>query len=412
MIGKWSSNRRSYFAGAKNKKMITEQLRSEFLLRKDITFLNSGSFGACPKPIFERYQQYQLELEQGPVQFIIKSGMEYLKHSREALAAFLNCSANDIVYMVNPSHAVNLIAKSFPLQKGDEVLTTDLEYGACDRTWQYYCDKAGAKYIRQSVSLPLTTKAAFVADFFKGVTENTKLIFISHITSTTALRFPIEEICAMAKEKGILTFVDGAHAPGQIPVNLSAIGADMYTGACHKWMMTPKGSTFLYVKKELQNIFDPLVISWGYNSDTPSQSQFLDYHQTQGTRDFSAFLCIPAAMEFMQQYNWEAVSAECRALTQNNAQRFCELLQTNALAPVNDDFILQLFSIPINTPEPEQLKELLFNKYKIEIPVMRHADKVYLRYSIQAFNTPKDLDILADAVNDIMQTTDLIRLSA
>ena len=390
--------------------MITNSLREQFLVRKDITFLNFGSFGACPKPIFDRYQAYQLELEQEPVQFIVQTGMEYLKQSRISLGAYLNCNADDLVFLINPSHAVNLIAKSFPLKAGDEVLTTDLEYGACDRTLQYYCEKVGAKYVRTPITLPLTTKENFVADFFKGVSSKTKLIFISHITSSTGLRFPVEEIIAVAKSKGILTFVDGAHAPAQVPLNLIELGADIYTGACHKWMMAPKGCTFLYVNRAIQDLFDPLVISWGFNSTAPSHSRFLDYHQTQGTRDFSAFLTIPTVIEFMQANNWPEVAKECRELVQSNAIPFCELLNTKPLAPITDDFILQLFSIPIKTSEPEKLKALLFNQYKIEIPVMRHEQKVYLRYSIQAFNTQQDLDILRDAVKDIIKTTNLIEI--
>ena len=195
-------------------------IKSQFLLRDDVTFLNFGSFGACPKPIFERYQQYQLELEQEPVQFITVNGLQYLKQSREALAAYINCPADDVVYVTNPSYAVNIIAKSFNLQKDDEILTTNLEYGACDRAWNYYCKKVGAKYIRQPITLPIPSKEDLINEFFKGLTSKTKLVFISHLTSSTGLRMPVEEICAIAKQKGILTFVDGAHAPGQLPLNL------------------------------------------------------------------------------------------------------------------------------------------------------------------------------------------------
>jgi isopenicillin-N epimerase len=383
--------------------MITPTLRSQFLLRSDIRFLNFGSFGACPRPIFERYQQYQLELEQEPVLFIVKNGLEYLKHSREALGKYLHCSADDIVYVTNPSYAVNIVAKSFQLSTEDEVLTTNLEYGACDRTWKYYCDKVGAIYKQQPITLPLTTKEFLVDEFFKGVTQKTKLIFISHITSSTGLRLPIEEICKKAKEMGILTFVDGAHAPGQIPVDLSAIGVDIYTGACHKWMMTPKGSSFFYVRKELQHLFDPLVVSWGYNSAFPSHSQFLDYHQTQGTRDYSAFCTIPTAIEFMEQHNWPTVAATCRKMTQDNAQRFCNLVDAQPIAPISADFLVQLFSIPIKVKgiSPEALHDVFFDKYKIEVPVMRHGNDVYLRYSIQAFNTQEDLDALYEAVKEL-----------
>lgn len=385
-------------------------LSSQFLLNPNITFLNFGSFGACVKPVFERYQQYQLELEQEPVQFITVKGLEYLKQSRAALANYIGCDADDVVYVTNPSYAVNTIAKSFDLKKDDEILTTDLEYGACDKTWSYYCNKVGAKIIRVPTAFPLTTKKDFVANFFKGLTPKTKMVFINHITSSTGLRLPVEEICAIAKSKGLITFIDGAHAPAQVPLNLQTLQADIYTGACHKWMMTPKGSSFLYVKKEYQSLFDPLVISWGYESAFPSHSPFLDYHQTNGTRDFSAFLTTPIAIQFMQENNWDVVAAQCRALIKANAHNICSILNAQPLAPVNDDFLVQLYSTPIKTAEPEKLKSLLYNKYKIEIPVMRHGDKVYLRYSIQAFNTQKDLDVLASALKNIIATTNLIEL--
>jgi isopenicillin-N epimerase len=385
-------------------------IKSQFLLRDDVTFLNFGSFGACPKPIFERYQQYQLELEQEPVQFITVIGLQYLKQSREALAAYINCPADDVVYVTNPSYAVNIIAKSFNLQKDDEILTTNLEYGACDRAWNYYCKKVGAKYIRQPITLPIPSKEDLINEFFKGLTSKTKLVFISHLTSSTGLRMPVEEICAIAKQKGILTFVDGAHAPGQLPLNLQTLQADIYTGACHKWMMTPKGSSFLYVKNEHQHLFDPLIVSWGYQSTAPSQSQFLDYHQMQGTRDFSAFLCIPNAIEFMQQNNWSAVSKTCKEMVQQNAPRFCNLLKATPTAPITDDFICQLYSTPIKTKQPLELHRHFFNQYKIEVPVMPHGDNVFLRYSIQAFNTQNDLDKLYNAVEDIIKTTSFIEV--
>ena len=385
-----------------------QNLKSYFLLRDDVTFLNFGSYGACPKPVFEKYQQFQLELEQEPVLFMASTGLKYLEQSREALSNYLNCYKDDLVYVTNPSYAVNAVAKSFNLKEGDEILTTDLEYGACDKTWSYYCKKAGANYIRQHISLPVQSKEQFVEEFYRGLSSKTKLIFLSHITSATALRFPIEEICALAKQKGILTFVDGAHAPGQIHIDLVNLGVDMYTGACHKWMMTPKGSSFLYVRKEWQHLVDPLVISWGYQALFPTDSQFLDFHQTNGTRDYSAFLTIPAAIDFMKEHNWEKVAANCRKLVQENAFAFCKLLGTEPLAPVNDNFILQLFSAEIKTNEPEKLHDYFFEKYKIQIPVMRQGNKIYLRYSINAFNSQQDLDKLFMAIRDIKKTTSLI----
>ena len=387
--------------------MINDALRSQFLLRKDITYLNFGSFGACPKPVFAEYQRFQLELESEPVQFIAFNGINYLKKSREALAEYVGCESDDLVYVTNPSYGINIVAKSLRLNPGDEVLSTDLEYGALDRTWNYYCNRSGARYVRQPISLPLTSKEQFISDFFAGLTSKTKAIFISQITSATALIFPVKEICEIAKSRGLLTIVDGAHVPGHIPLNLSALQADVYTGACHKWMCTPKGCSFLYVKKELQHLFDPLVVSWGYESKTPSSSRFLDYHQTQGTRDFSAFLTVPAAIDFLKENNWDAVSAACRNLAQKNLPRFCELLHSTPLADPADEFMGQMCSIPIKTDAPENLQRRLFEKYQIEIPVMRQDNRVLLRYSIQAFNTQSDLDMLHQALSEIIAAGDL-----
>jgi isopenicillin-N epimerase len=375
---------------------------SHFLLNPAITFLNFGSFGACPKPIFDAYQNWQREIELEPVQYFKYNINGYLQNSRNALASYIDCAADDLVYVPNPSYAVNIIAKSFALQPGDEVLTTNLEYGACDKTWQYYCDKANAKYIQQPINLPIQSKEQFITDFFAGCTAKTKLIFISHITSSTGIIFPVAEICAIAKQKGILTFVDGAHAPGHVALSMQQVGADMYTGACHKWMMTPKGSSFLYVHKSLQHLFDPLVISWGYKSATPSGSNFLDYHQLQGTRDLSAFLCIETAINYMQQHNWPTVVSHCKQLVLANANRFFTLLQTQPICPLDANWIGQMLSIPIHTNNAWELEQHLYHQFKITVPVMQHADVVYIRYSIAPFNTQQDVDALYNALQQII----------
>jgi isopenicillin-N epimerase len=382
--------------------MQSHELKDLFLLRKDITYLNFGAYGSCPKPIFDLYQQFQLELETEPTVFVNETGPAYLKAARVALGKYLNCTADELVYVTNPSYAVNIIAKSLLLKQGDEVLTTNLEYGPCDKTLAFYCQKTGATYIRQKIRIPLESKEDFIQQFVAGISANTKLIFLSHITSSTGLRLPVEEICAIANERGIMVYIDGAHAPGQLPINLQTLGADLYTGACHKWMMTPKGSSFLYVKKSLQHLFDPLVISWGYKTPNPSGSLLIDNHQLQGTRDYSAFLTIPAAISFMEQYNWPEVNKTCRTITQQNAERFCNLMQTKANSPINDDFIAQLFSIPISIPSPEKLHDILYNNYQIQVPVPSHEGQFYLRYSIQGFNDQGDLDKLYQAMEQII----------
>jgi len=383
---------------------------SPFLLDPDIAYLNFGSFGACPRPIFEDYQRWQRELEMEPVQFMNVNGPRYLEQSRQALAAYIHCDADDIVYCTNPSYAVNIIAKSFPLEPGDEVLSTDLEYGACDRTWAYCCEKRRAAFVRRPIRLPITGKEELVADFLAGITPRTKAVFISHITSTTALVLPVREICAAARERGLITIVDGAHTPGHLPLDLRDLPADIFTGACHKWMMTPKGSSFLYVRRELQPIFDPLVITVGFGSRHPSHSLFLDYHQAQGTRDYSAFLTIPRAIEFMEQNDWREVAAACRRLVRDNAERFCDLLGSAPICPVSEDFVGQMFAIDIRTPDAERLKRHLFTQFRVEVAVNRQGNHTLLRYSINAFNSPADLDRLYDALRQTAEEGNLLSM--
>jgi isopenicillin-N epimerase len=383
-------------------------LRDQFLLDPSITFLNFGSFGACPRPVFEKYQAFQRQMEFEPVQFIMKDGMEMLRAARQRLGDYVGCPADNLVYILNPSYGINAVAKSFAFEAGDEILATDLEYGALDRTWNYYCQKAGARYARTPIRLPVQSKEAFLEDFWKGYSKKTKAIFISHITSSTGLILPAKEICAEAKKRGLRTIVDGAHVPGHIDLDLATLGADIYVGACHKWMMAPKGASFLYVNRENQHWIDPLVISWGFQSETPSHSQFLDYHQTMGTRDFSASLTVPACLDFMEKYDWPTVAKSCREMVLQNAERFCRITDCEPISPLDKTWLGQLYSIPVRTGDPVALYQKLFQDYRIEIPVMKQGDRVFIRFSIQAYNRPEDLDRLEEALREIKRNSTLM----
>ena len=383
-------------------------MKSEFLLNPNIHYLNHGSFGACPKVVFEAYQYYQKMLEEEPVQFITKTGEKLLDNSKQALASFIHCDPLDIIYTTNPSTALNSVIRSLRLKEGDEILSTNQEYGALDRTWNYYCKQWGSKYVRQEITLPLKNKTQILEDFWKGLTKRTKVIFLSHITSSTAVILPVKEICEKAKELGLLTIIDGAHVPAHIPLNIRDLNPDVYAGACHKWMLSPKGSSFLYVKKSLQYKIDPLVISWGYEAEKPSGSQFQDYHQYQGTRDFSAFLTTPDCLKFMEASQWPERTAKCRAQLLHYYPQVAEALNSQPICPLSEEFLGQICSIPIKCSKPEDLKELLYEKYHIEIPVFDSPTGVYLRVSFQAYNSQKEIEILINAIKDIEKTTSLL----
>lgn len=229
-----------------------EELRREFLLDPAVAYLNHGSSGACPRPVFERYQAWQRELESEPVDFLDRRLPALLDTARAALADYLSCSAEDLAFVQNATTGVNLAARSLPLGPGDEVLATDLEYGACDLAWERVCRRACARYVRAPIPLPLRDPSEIVDALFVRASERTRAVYVSHVASMTGLVLPVEEIVARARALGLVTVVDGAHAPAQVPVNIAALGADYYSGNAHKWLTAPKGVGFLHVRRDHQ----------------------------------------------------------------------------------------------------------------------------------------------------------------
>jgi isopenicillin-N epimerase len=379
-------------------------LKQFFLLDPEVVFLNHGSYGATPKPVFEAYQNWQRRLERQPVLFLGREFPALIRESRQALGDYLHADADDLVYIPNATHGVNIVARSLGLEPGDEVLTTDHEYGACDYTWEFNCSRLGARYIHHPIPLPVCSEGEIVARFWRGVTPRTKVIYLSHITSSTALRLPVEEICLHARERGILTIVDAAHSPGQIPVDLQALGADIVFGNCHKWMLAPKGAAFLFVRREAQDLIDPMVVSWGYQP-TPefaSGSRFIDILQWTGTKDPSAALTVPAALQFMQEHNWERVRAECHALLRGAMERICELTDLPPLYPLDSDFYSQMGIAPLPASDLPLLRSRLYAEHKIEVPLTEWQDRQFVRISVQGYNIREDIDSLVSALEILL----------
>ena len=379
-------------------------LKEHFLLDPAVIFLNHGSFGASPKPVFEAYQNWQLRLERQPVLFLGRELDSLLKDSRQALGEYLNADADDLVYITNATHGVNIIAHSLKIKPGDEILTTDHEYGACDYSWDFICDKTGAKYTHQPIPLPVHSKEEIVEQFWSGVTPQTKVIYLSHITSPTALRLPVELICQRAKQAGILTVLDASHSPGQIPVDLQSIGADIIFGNCHKWMLNVKGSAFLYVRREIQHLIDPLIVSWGYHPtpETATGSRFIDILQWTGTKDPTAALTVPIAIQFMQEHNWDEVRNVCHVLLRQAIERICDLTHMPPLYPLDSDLYSQMGIAPLPSSKLTLLKSRLYNEYKIEVPLIQWQDKQFVRISVQGYNSQEDIDALVKALQMLL----------
>jgi isopenicillin-N epimerase len=319
--------------------------------------------------------------------------------ARVNLASYLGVDANEIVYFTNPTTVANMLARSLNLRPGDEVLATDHEYGAMDRIWRYISLKTGAKYVRQSIPMPFTSHEDSIDQFFSRLSSRTRVVFISHITSPTAVILSVKEVCQRARKAGLISIVDGAHAPGQIPLNLSELGADLYIGACHKWLCAPKGAAFLYARSEIQSRLDPLVVSWGYECEKPSNSQFIDYHEWQGTRDLAAFLSVPAAIEYQSSRNWPEIRSRCHHLASQTRQRIDHLTGLDSICPDTLDWFAQMTAIRLpDTIDSDRLKESLYHDFNIEVPVTLWNNQPLIRVSYQAYNDQTDADALLDAL--------------
>jgi isopenicillin-N epimerase len=381
-------------------------LAGDFLLDPSVTFLNHGSYGALPRAVFDAWQAWQRKMEAQPVAFLnpfrdLRGNLEVV---RNRLAVELGTSGDRLALMANSTSALNAVIQSLALQPGDEVLTSDHEYAALEKTWAYVAGHTGAVVKRVSVPLPVVSEAAFTQALIEGLTARTKVLFLSHITSATALVFPLEAVLQAARQHGILSVIDGAHAPGQIGLALDALGADFYAGNCHKWMLAPKGAAFLYARPEVQGLLKPPVVSHGWTAEGQGafgNPFFTDVLEMQGTRDPTAWLSVPAALDYAASRNWADVRAECRALALATAARVQALTGLPPLA--SPEFTApQMVAMSLPECDPAWLHDRLLAEYGIEIPCHQWGGHTLVRLSVQGYNTPEEMDHLVTALGQLL----------
>lgn len=370
--------------------------RSDFLIDPDVIFLNHGSFGACPRPVYEAWQAWQRRLELQPVRMLGREIVGLLRDAIAPLADYVGVPSDDMIFVQNATTGVNLVAFSLTLAPGDEVLGTDHEYGACSYAWQEACRRAGAHYIQQPVPLPLPSPEAFTELIWQGVTARTRVIYLSHITSPTGVIFPVAEIVARARERGILTMIDGAHTPAHIPLDLATLAADFYTGNCHKWMCAPKGSGFLYARPEVQPLLTPLPVSWGY----PERS-FTARHDKAPTRDPSAFLSVPAALEYIRAHDWPAMQAAAHQRLVQAGEAIARETGCRPLSHPHDCGQMMAFALP--ALDIDRFKAHLYDQHRIEIPVYIWDGIPVMRLSVMGYNTQVDIDHLLGALPEALR---------
>jgi isopenicillin-N epimerase len=382
-----------------------------------ITFLNHGSFGACPAPVLEYQRALVDELEAHPIQFLDREFEPRLDAARREVAGFLGADPEGLVAIPNATTGVATVLRSLRLRPGDELLTTDHEYNAILNSLQAVADDQRARVVRVPIPLPIRHSEEVVEALLGAVTQRTRIAVVSHVTSPTALVLPIESIVRELDRLGIDTLVDGAHAPGMVPVDVSGLGAAYWTGNGHKWLCGPKGTGFLHVRGDRRNGIRPLVTSHGRNdlrsdADRPSIWKAFDW---VGTGDSTAFLALPEAIRVIGSLDpggWPAVMASNRELALRARRRLQDALGVDPIAP--ESMVGAMASVRLPTlstdAEAEALNAALYGEDRIEVPVpgwpVRGArervtdppSQVLIRISAQRYNEPADYERLADAL--------------
>ncbi len=382
-------------------------------LQPDIAFLNHGSFGACPRKVLAHQQTLRDRLERQPVQFYVRDLEPMLDQAREALASFLGATPTALAFVRNATGGINAVLRSLQIKPGDELLTTNHEYNACSNALHFVARRAGAKVVVVDIPLEVTGPAQIVELVMQAVTPRTRLALLDHITSQTAMIMPIATLVAELDARGVDTLVDGAHAPGMLPLALDELGAAYYTGNCHKWLCAPKGAGFLYVREDKQPDVRPIAISHGANSPRTSRSRFLIEFDWVGTDDYSAALCVPVALEFMEALlpgGWPALREHNRQLVLDGRKALADALQCSLPCPEHMIGSLASVRLPPGSSEPSEsplyadpLQTRLLQHYAIEVPVVPWPAPPHrlIRISAQLYNRAEQYTALASALRDI-----------
>jgi isopenicillin-N epimerase len=380
--------------------------RAQMLLDPTVTNLNTGSFGPLPRPVFDRATELRRQLAAEPMDFLLRISPPLLWEARERLAAFLGGDPRRLVFTANVSASVNIVASALRLAAPGEILLTDHEYGAMHWCWERAAQRQGLTL--RTFPLPILAREPdeIVAAVRRAITERTRLLFFSHVLSPTGLVLPAREICAEARRRGVLTVVDGAHAPAMIPVDLDAIGADFYGGNCHKWLLAPTGSGFLYLGKGSEDRLQPLQVSWGWHHDrgrlderdewgTTARLRALEF---EGTRDPCPWLAVPAAIDFQAGLGWDRIRGRIAELAAYVRRRLDGLAGLSLATPARPE--LHGSMVAFRLPDGVDILALRRGlwEHRIEAPIVERPEGPLIRVSTHFYNTTGDIDQLAEAL--------------
>jgi isopenicillin-N epimerase len=387
---------------------MTSKFKHLWQLDPDIRSLNHGSYGACPTVVLDAQTALRADMEAEPVRFLSSERTQRLDDARTRLARFVGAPAEDMAFVPNATTGVNSVLRSLPLESGDEILVDDHAYNACRNAVDFVCERAGACVVVAEIPFPIESSQQVIDAVLGCVTNKTRLAMLDHITSPTALIFPIRRLVDDLQSRGIDVLVDGAHAPGMVPLELQRLGAAYYTGNCHKWLCSPKGAGFLYVRPDLQERVRPAVISHGANTRRPGRSRFQDEFDWTGTYDLTPYLAIPIAIDFLAgqfEGGWTELRQRNRDLTLAARDLLINALGIRAPAP--DDMLGSMASVPlpVAATRAASVHDRLVDEFGIQVPVMPwpHPEGTYLRVSAQLYNDLDDFERLATALPSVIR---------
>jgi len=378
---------------------VQADLRREYSIEAFVRYLNNGSFGPPPRSVVEARRRFQNRLDANPMEFLVRELESELDEAARALADFVGTKSENLVFVPNATTAMNVVAASLPLETGDEILLNDHEYGAVRRIWEHRAAAVGAMVVTAELPYPLRSKDEIVDAIFARATPRTRLVVVSHVTSPTAVIFPVAEIARRANERGIVVAVDGPHAVAMIDVRLDELDVDYYCASCHKWLSAPMGSGFLYVHPRRQSSVVPPVRSWGRPAAGAPPS-WRDEFTWVGTDDPSKYLAVPMAIRFLAGVGLEKFRAHGHALS-SQARRLVEgITGLEAFVPDEPSWYGTMITLPLPPGDAPALMEAMWRRHQIEIPIIDWNGRRYIRPSFHLYNSGFDLDRLGDALRE------------
>jgi isopenicillin-N epimerase len=377
------------------------EFHSLWSLQPGTIYLNHGSFGPPPLAVREARQHWQTALDEQPMDFFVRRYELAWFEARRRLAQFVGASPANLIFVDNATAGMNVVANSFELQPGDEVLLTDHEYGAVRRTWTRACERSRAVVTEAELPLPIVDEEAVIDAIVAAITPRTRLFVVSHITSPTAVTMPIAAICEALRKRGVAVCVDGPHAVAQLPLELERLGCDFYMASCHKWLSAPFGSGFLWVATKHQAQVRPSVMSWGRLLPRRPET-WSDEFVWSGTQDPSAWLAVPSAIDVLESVGLDRFRAQSHALARYARQKLVELTDSEPVAGDDARWYTCMAHVPLPRGDHQKLQQALWHEYGIETPIVLWKDRWFIRVSCHLYNQPEHVDAAVEALKALL----------